>query len=715
MYKSSSKNNSIISTFSIASVFDTEHGRYVTDQYEQMLAILNDHQARAFAEWNERIRPRIPDLLHMNLIARVSDTHLANNFHDELEEALRETRTLTVMGIEGINDRALALTERYDELHVLRLKQRRIVEWYNRVSDKAQPCETAMLAQEKRMLDGKLDALIDRQTWDSYETEYVDQVFGLVQNYHDRVMRAQENVRKILESINSWGSVPVFQRKDQQTDTLLDVQNRNLLSETRLRDCLLSKRLIQKFIVDENYRLYFNVPFSCPCSEDESTESEDEGDVDKRAIRRSRVGPLGGPQLAPVTPEELAKLQMPFETNLVREDWKNQLYHEYEIYVDNLVGEAMMNAVLTSLKYVKFEMENRLNHDAPLFEVKYELQKRKAVFIPHMDTSTTGGFMSLMDELIMDIYSMSDMITRISSDDPEDTYETVLRDRKDIEDMRNEMVKLTKKSATNCLAYVRKYNVYKDKWTLELDVQLQHFLKYARLLTLEEQEWLAEGSEEFKVKEQKPTLDNFRDQISTHKKLREEVEKIEEWKDIDIWIRLRIKGFKYALINELSNWGLLFKNYLKNQVVDSLQELEDFCIEAFRVLGQEQDKDNLERLLQTMNMLNKIEERAIDTDRMFEPLRSIADMLKEYQFVFEDRIYVQFVELPETWKKVKNLAVNTKQQIMPLQTYQIDLIGKRVSLFEARIRLYRVHFLSQSVSSTIVILDLFKPIIILNL
>lgn len=46
---------------------------------------------------------------------------------------------------------------------------------------------------------------------------------------------------------------------------------------------------------------------------------------------------------------------------------------------------------------------------------------------------------------------------------------------------------------------------------------------------------------------------------------------MEEYHDIDVWLRIYIKGFKYALMNELAIWGLLFKNYLRDKVINSLQ------------------------------------------------------------------------------------------------------------------------------------------------
>lgn len=62
-------------------------------------------------------------------------------------------------------------------------------------------------------------------------------------------------------------------------------------------------------------------------------------------------------------------------------------------------------------------MENRLEHNAPVFEVKYELQVPVDIFIPNLDTSSGTGFMLLMDELLISVYGMSDMVLRIANRD----------------------------------------------------------------------------------------------------------------------------------------------------------------------------------------------------------------------------------------------------------------------------------------------------------
>lgn len=59
------------------------------------------------------------------------------------------------------------------------------------------------------------------------------------------------------------------------------------------------------------------------------------------------------------------------------------------------------------------------------------------------------------------------------------------------------------------------------------------------------------------------------------------------------------------------------------------------------ILTEEVDIDDLSALLQVINTLNKIETRQLETDRMFQPLKDIAIMLKEYKYEFDAKIYSQ--------------------------------------------------------------------------
>jgi dynein heavy chain, axonemal len=78
---------------------------------------------------------------------------------------------------------------------------------------------------------------------------------------------------------------------------------------------------------------------------------------------------------------------------------------------------------------------------------------------------------------------------------------------------------------------------------------------------------------------------------------------------------------------------------------------------------------------------------------MFGPLRGRVDLLKSYEMTFDDRVNNQFAELPERWITLKKLSVQVKQTIAPIQAYQVDLVKRRISMFDSRTKLYHEKFL----------------------
>lgn len=110
-------------------------------------------------------------------------------------------------------------------------------------------------------------------------------------------------------------------------------------------------------------------------------------------------------------------------------------------------------------------------------------------------------------------------------------------------------------------------------------------------------------------------------------------------------------------------------------------------------------EEDLETIIKIMQVLSAIKDREIATDNMFEPLLGIVELLKNYNVEFGVEVYEQFVVLPEKWIGLKKLALNVKNYIQPFQAYQVDLIQKRISLFNFRLRLYRENFRTLPVST----------------
>lgn len=100
------------------------------------------------------------------------------------------------------------------------------------------------------------------------------------------------------------------------------------------------------------------------------------------------------------------------------------LFRPYEEYVDEIIGRHMINAVNVSMTYILNELDNRLNHNAPVFKINLELQIPDLVFIPALDMENSKtGLMVIIQNLIVDIYNMTDKIPRVAQPPIEERME----------------------------------------------------------------------------------------------------------------------------------------------------------------------------------------------------------------------------------------------------------------------------------------------------
>lgn len=77
-------------------------------------------------------------------------------------------------------------------------------------------------------------------------------------------------------------------------------------------------------------------------------------------------------------------------------------------------------------------------------------------------------------------------------------------------------------------------------------------------------------------------------------------------------------------------------------IIFSLRDLEQFIIYATKELSIELTDDDYEGLLQVMRVLNEVKAKQdAGADTMFDPLRDIIDVLKEYGVDFPEETYDQ--------------------------------------------------------------------------
>lgn len=81
-----------------------------------------------------------------------------------------------------------------------------------------------------------------------------------------------------------------------------------------------------------------------------------------------------------------------------------------------------------------------------------------------------------------------------------------------IEEMRNDIFRFCKQAIKLAIKHIEEFNKYKILWTRNHKEYLEIFLKYGRGLTEAEVTQMAEDPQ-FKIKEVKPTLDMFKEEV----------------------------------------------------------------------------------------------------------------------------------------------------------------------------------------------------------
>lgn len=614
----------------------------------------------------------------------------------------------------------------------------RIVDWYNEIKQKVVPCEFDIIKEELDLIDNKLLIALETAKWSDYEEIYIKDLHGDLQNLNERVLKTKENINRIITSLRSWGDIPMYQRKNGQPNELMNVEGFADDIANRQSDVTKTKELILD-IVDENFRLFFNLPLKKPKLKKRESSGRKSFLESIETLKNLELERISGTS-ASERPSESAVAEtdkaaqassseitlrpisgtystLSFESNeIIKTEAQLKLYRAYEEHLDKLILKQIQNALRVSLVYIKIEMENRMKKvDSPLFEVKLELQANRLVFNPRMDNNfkQLKGFLHIITSMVANILNMTEMIQVIAQPlDPTEaesgplTFRYYLesyarrefadRDFDDIENIQLDITAMAREGIRDALFFAKRFEKYNFLWTTDKKRHLEEFLTYGRKLTKEEQEKIENGTSE--LSRHQPDLNDFKNMIEYYDKLYNEIDKIDAKYNLNSFLRVNLTGLKFGLLNLVCKWSYLFKQYLTSKVIDDLDELENFIDKSSELLEQTPTNDDYDLLLKILKTLSSVYEREKRTDGMFDPLKKIMDLLKTYDVKFEKRVSDQFAVLPERWITLKKQCALVKQNIQSVQAYQVDLIKKRIMMFDLRTRLYHEKFLKLPVS-----------------
>lgn len=548
-------------------VVDTADGKRMQENYAQMIQLFNEEQTRVFNEWALQVPEQCRLNLDKPLLVRDEKMILSLNFDKQLVAILREVKYMNALEIENIPEEALTLFDRMEELTRNISNLNRTIEWYNWLRTKTEPIELKIILDQMEVIDGIIDEVVDTLTWNSDMWETINNIHLKVKDLYDRVYQAQVNLKTVLNTMEKWAIIPLYERREGKKDQLLNLDDRTDRRQKRYNNIKKSADDIA-VMLDENYRLFYNlkmpsletdeneedgedVPKPTPVAsrkgarkrkaeKDKSPDSSPDGSPKTKKGKespkakreksdspggkgspkakggRGKKGKKGGKKIKePLDAEAAEELEREARLAELKEAEQRARWEGYLEYVDGLVGNIFLKAAMYSIGIFLSEME--VGRKAPLFEIALELYDPYIRFVPSLDNDDENCFYSLMKSLIEDIVAMGEMIPRIAVNKDTLHYRNIIESNVDICDMIKETLSRVQEGTEKAIKYSKDFEKYAYLWLDNRASFLKQFLAYGRLLTEEELDMLAYDAGG--IKESPPTIAQFKEQIDLYEDL----------------------------------------------------------------------------------------------------------------------------------------------------------------------------------------------------
>ena len=354
------------------------------------------------------------------------------------------------------------------------------------------------------------------------------------------------------------------------------------------------------------------------------------------------------------------------------------VWRAYVDYVNHIVIEGMVFAILASIKYLKDQIDPAFLNQRdvnPLLEICLRLSPPDVVFEPIMGSTRSGdGMRDIFFGWLNSFVNAATLFSRLDSQERDGDYLADVQENPRILHSIAQVSRLYTWTEQQCSLFRESFLKYAYLWTIDIQHHFQDFMK-------------SESTDgPFGPC---PTLSSFDAQIVKYKHLQFEIHDLPSSKTIGFF-KIDAKPIKNALASVLSKWIHQFQDHLLQRVITEVTELSDFINFTDKALDMEVvDQDTM---LQVMGYLRDVRKRSERTDNLFEPLRQIVALLTKHNVATPPEIIFGLEQVPITWSNVKKKATLTKDKHSKEQSVQAEKLKRQSKDFEFRVEEFFNYF-----------------------
>ncbi|XP_008068583.1 dynein heavy chain 17, axonemal [Carlito syrichta] len=327
--------------------------KLIYQKYDMMVELLKHCREKIYQQWVGRVDQDCHFNLGQPLILRNTTTHLIQvNFSKALVAVLREVKYLNFQQQKEMPRSAEKLFSDNETFRKFVGNLELIVGWYNEIKTTVRAVEFPLIKSELKAIDVKLLKAETTLFWNGEGVfQYIQEMREILHNLQTRMQKAKQNVEGISQAMKDWSANPLFERKDNKKEALLDLDGK-LVNLNKRYTTVKEAGLKIQAMVAENAELFRADTLSLP--------------------------------------------------------WK-----DYVNYIDDMVLDEFDQFIRTSLNYLIDNMV--LDESvAPLFEVHMELDEEGLTFNPSLEMGADSSFLTLIESLVNDIYNTARLIPRLA-------------------------------------------------------------------------------------------------------------------------------------------------------------------------------------------------------------------------------------------------------------------------------------------------------------
>eukprot|EP01041_Mallomonas_annulata_P000386 gene386-700_t len=620
------------------SILEREEAKEVSKVNGTIMASLQEFENQKIEEWSREVEHSSHAKLKLPLLVRSPDTRLLTvNFDPALVRLLREVKYFLLLGL-SVPETALEI---YQQVEVFRRWTGNldlIVNMNNDVLNLLLPVEKPLVLPYLTKVDSVVERGLTTLNWKSNGiNEFIADAMEQVTAASEVVRTMKENMRKINEQLAGYNK-PLMQRKSKPVvKDEFEREHKNLIKE-RYTDIKEGGKAIHVMVKDTN-----------------------------KVLRVSNAS----------------------------NDWR-----AYVDFINNVVVHGLADVIYTSLDYIY----DQINPDViakedkmPMIEIKLDLisvrnddgRHEEVRFVPDLLEANGKGIRDLVNGWIGSFFNIATLFKRLDNDG---TYLREMHNDHNVCMLLAVINECLSENENKCFAVKDMYDKYRYLWATDMTDYFNKFRDDAQIITENGQSLL--------------DLKKFDDAITRYEGIREAIQQLVSPVDVG-WLRINTQPIKSQLMTWTSKWIDMFMSSLKTTLVDKLTKLDGFMAQVTKGLDREvidEQEAQQEALMHVMEDIRDVRKAMDVTQEMFQPLQDTLNTLKSHGVdlstiptIADNKSMQDYLdEAPLGWDAVVKKTFKKKEEIMPLQTREVESLKIKLEQFFLSIREFRGQFRSKA-------------------